>query len=68
MSTAIFTRYVDDPTSSERELQARRGQRVRLIGGPFVADKEDQIIMQKIVFDDGFIAAAFIDELSDVHR
>lgn len=63
--TIIYHRYVDDPTTMEKELHARSGQPVDLIGLPFVADPDEGIIMQRIRFADGYEADAFEDELHD---
>lgn len=64
MSTTIYRRYVNDPSTSEVELHERSGQPVTLVGEPFEADPVEPIWMQRIRFADGFEAEAFIDELS----
>jgi hypothetical protein len=65
--TAIFRRYVNDPSTSEQELHARSGQRVRLIGPPFRPDPVEEGMMQAVIFPDGYWAEAFYpDELSDI--
>lgn len=64
----IFNRYVNDPSTDEQDLHARSGQVVTLIGEPFDAEPSfpaEHIIMQKIKFEDGFEAEAFIDELTE---
>ncbi|QIG59100.1 hypothetical protein SEA_FRANSOYER_92 [Microbacterium phage Fransoyer] len=68
MSTAIYRRYVNDPSTSEKELHERSGQQVELIGDPFQADDVEPIMMQRVRFADGFEAEAFLDELTDQRR
>lgn len=62
---ATYRRYVNDPSTSEKELHERSGQRVELIGLPFNANTDaEPIIMQGIRFADGYEAEAFADELT----
>lgn len=63
MTTAIFKRYSDDPTTSETELRNRSGQIVT-VTEKVLADPDDNIWMYFITFADGFTAEAFEDELT----
>lgn len=63
MTTAIFKRYSDDPTTSETELRKRSGQIVT-VTEKVLADHDDNIWMYFITFADGFTAEAFEDELT----
>ncbi len=66
MSTKIYTRYVNDPTTTEVELHVRSGQTVELIGKPFAPDQDEpDNIVQRVRFSDGYEADAFEDELSE---
>lgn len=70
MGRMVFNRYVDDPTTSEQDLHARSGQVVSVASevdhGTY--DFEDVGPIFNIVFDDGFEAQAFSDELTEVHE
>lgn len=65
-TTATYRRYVDDPTTGEKELRARSGQRVELIGEPYAPDADEpSLILQRVRFADGYEDEAFPDELHD---
>ncbi len=64
--TTIFNRYVNDPSTHEVELHSRAGMPVERIGDVFDADPGEGILMQKVRFEDGYEAEAFLDELTDV--
>ncbi|WP_406245853.1 hypothetical protein ACI7YT_12495 [Microbacterium sp. M] len=64
--TATFRRYVNDPSTTERELHRRSGQRViaRPLN-PEEYDAEEVGAMYEIEFPDGRDDVAFAEELTD---
>ena len=65
MMFARFTRYVDDPSSMETELQGRKNQPVEVKPvEPSTYDYEDIGPMYEVQFEDGFKHTAFEEELS----
>lgn len=65
MRTAIFHRYVNDPTTLEVELHARSGQPCVILR-PLGPDEADEEVgpMFRIRFEDGYEASAFAEELT----
>jgi hypothetical protein len=63
-AVATFKRYVDDPTTTETELQKRKGQRVTVAPADFYYDDEIGT-MYSIMFEDGYTDQAFAEELSE---
>lgn len=66
METAIFNRYVNDPSSQEHELLAREGQTVKVLGQlpESEYDQPEVGAMYMIQFEDGLVVDAFADELT----
>jgi hypothetical protein len=65
MRTAIFTRYVDDPSTSEQYLRDHSGERVTVHGELENPDRDEVGAIFNIEFADGTKHEAFWDELSD---
>lgn len=69
MITATYTRYVNDPTTSETYLHEHSGERVVIHGDlanfGVEYDREDVGPMYRGEFADGAIYPLFEDELSD---
>lgn len=60
-----FTRYVNDPTTAEKELHSRSGQTVEVLHpiDPDSYDSAEVGTMYAIRFSDGYESEAFEDEL-----
>ena len=67
--TAIYTRYTNDPRTSEHELHTRSGQLVDVLEplDPETYDIEEVGQMFNIRFADGYEDIAFADELQVEH-
>ena len=67
--TATFRRYTSDTSSDpiERELIARSGQRVEILGelDRDTYDFEDTGVTHRVIFEDGYDADAFGEELTE---
>lgn len=67
--TATFRRYTSDTSSDtiERELIARSGQRVEILGelDRDTYDFEDTGVIHRVIFEDGYDADAFGEELTE---
>lgn len=67
--TATFRRYTSDTSNDpiERELIARNGQRVEILGelDRDTYDFADTGVIHRVIFEDGYDADAFGEELTE---